>query len=114
MRFDTDIDFEVDDLDFFIAENGKKPTRATIELISEYIESRRVLPTSTPFPGHWQNAKTPYSVEVMDNMSPASSIQHQAIMKGAQLGLTAAAENAVAYFMDEVPATILYISATEK
>jgi len=34
-------------------------------------------------------------------------------MKGAQIGLTAAAENVIAYWIDESPAEIMFISATE-
>lgn len=81
--------------------------------VSEYAESRRVLPTNTPFPGPWRNAKTPYLVEPMDNMSAHSPVQRTIIAKGAQLGFTAAAENCVVYWMDVNPAEILFISATE-
>jgi len=34
-------------------------------------------------------------------------------MKGAQIGMTAAAECIVAYYMDAAPTEILYISATQ-
>ena len=81
--------------------------------ISEWVEGKRVMPSSTPFPGLWQNAKTPYAVEIMDNMSPASSVQHTVIIKGAQLGLTAAAENVIGYWMGPSPSEVLYISATQ-
>lgn len=48
-------------------------------------------------------------------MSPYSPIRHLAIMKGAQLGYTAGpCENAIAYWMDENPAPILVMSATEE
>jgi phage terminase large subunit GpA-like protein len=81
--------------------------------VSEYAERRRVLPTGTPFPGPWSNRRTPYLIEIMDNMSVMSPIQHTTIMKGAQLGFTAAAENAIVYWIDAVPAEILFLSATE-
>lgn len=81
--------------------------------ISEWVEGKRIMPSSTPFPGLWQNAKTPYAVEIMDNMSPASSVQHTVIIKGAQLGLTAAAENVIGYWMGPSPSEVLYISATQ-
>jgi phage terminase large subunit GpA-like protein len=101
------------DLDFFIELNNNKPTKRPEPLISEYITNKRLLPLNTPFPGFWDNSKTPYLVELMDNMSPASYVQHQSIMKSAQIGVTAAAENICAYFMDENPAEILYMSGTE-
>ena len=81
--------------------------------VSEYAETRRVLPTGTPFPGPWSNERTPYLTEIMDNMSVISPISHQAVMKGAQIGLTTAAENVLGYWMDASPAEIMFISATE-
>ena len=101
-------------IQFLRQENEKKPTREPIHLISEYAANKRILPANTPFPGFWDNSRTPYSVEIMDNMSPFSQIIHTVTMKAAQLGLSAAAENAIAYWMDESPATILYVSATDK
>jgi phage terminase large subunit GpA-like protein len=80
---------------------------------SEYAEKKRILPIGTPFPGPWKNRRTPYLIEPMDNMSPLSPIQQTIIMKGGQIGFTAAAENVLAYWMDVFPAEILFISATE-
>lgn len=82
--------------------------------VSQYAEARRVLPPGTPFPGPWANSRTPYLVEVMDNMSPSSPVQRTVIAKGAQLGFTAAAENVTAFWMDASPAEILFVSATEE
>jgi phage terminase large subunit GpA-like protein len=100
--------------DFLLELYGQRPVHKPIERVSEYIEGKRVLPPNTPFPGFWTNDKTPYSIEIMDNLSPASPIQHTVVMKGAQLGLTAAAENILAYWIDEFPAEILFISATDE
>lgn len=82
--------------------------------VSEYAEARRVLPPGTPFPGPWANSRTPYLVEPMNNMSPSSPIQRTVVAKGAQLGFTAAAENVTAFWMDQSPAEILFVSATEE
>jgi phage terminase large subunit GpA-like protein len=103
-----------DDGLFLLGQFELMPTKPPMALISDYAQQRRILPVNTPFPGRWDNSKTPYSVEIMDNMSPHSPIQHTAVMKGVQLGLTAAAENVIAYFMDEFPSEILYVTATEK
>jgi len=81
--------------------------------ISEYAEKRRTLPAGTPFPGPWRNDLTPYLIEIMDAMSPHSDIQRVVVAKGAQLGLTACAENIIAYYMDASPAEVLFVSATE-
>jgi phage terminase large subunit GpA-like protein len=93
--------------------HSQKPTEAPIQIISDYIEGRRIMPTSTPFPGFWENGRTPYSIEPMDNMSPSSPIQREIWMKATQLGASAVAENIIAYYMDMSPAEILYVSATE-
>jgi len=100
------------DIDFFIDENLKKPIRKPIGLISDYIQDRRIMPPSTPFPGFWSNERTPYLIEIMNNMAPHSPVQHTVFMKGAQIGATANAENVIAYWIDESPAEILFISAT--
>ena len=101
------------EFDFLRQENKLKPTARPPGTISGYVEGLRVLPPSTPFPGLWENSRSPYSVEIMDNMSPFSPVINTDVMKGAQLGLTAAAENVVAYWMDPNPAEVLYVSATE-
>ena len=93
--------------------NDKKPVSPPMGKISEYIEGRRILPPNTPFPGFWRNSRTPYAVEIMDNMAPFSSIIETSFMKAAQLGLTAAAENIIAYWMDMYPTEVLYITSTE-
>lgn len=102
------------DIAFFREERKRRPTGLVDPLISHWIESRRVLPSNTPRPGYWRNEFTPYLVEIMDNMSPASPIQHTALMKGVQLGATATAENVIAYWIGESPAAILYVSATDE
>jgi phage terminase large subunit GpA-like protein len=90
------------------------PTTLSIIPISRYAEENRILPMNTPFPGPWSNDRTPYSVEIMDNMGPLSTVQRTVVLKGAQIGLTAAGECVTCYYMDQVPAEILFISATEE
>jgi phage terminase large subunit GpA-like protein len=101
------------DLDFAREIAGKRPITIPIQRISEYIEGRRIMPTSTPFPGFWENSRTPYLVEPMDNMSPSSPIQREIDMKSTQMGFSAMIENIIAYYMDIAPTEILYCSATE-
>lgn len=105
--------YEPGEIEFLRKMVDKKPVSQPEPLISEWIEGRRVYPKSTPFPGPHRNSKTPYCVELMDNMSPYSPIQYQDVLKGVQLGLTVAAENVIAYYIGECPAEILYVSATE-
>ena len=98
---------------FLIEQNSYKPVDPPPHLISAYVEGHRVLPPNTPFPGFWENSRTPYLVEIMDNMSPYSPTIITTVMKGAQLGVTAAAENVMGYWMDANPSEILYVSATD-
>ena len=84
------------------------------DTISGWVEGFRILPMNTPFPGPWQNSRTPYAAEIMDNMSPHTPVIQQWIMKGAQIGLTAAAENVVGYWMKENPSEVMLVTATEE
>lgn len=101
------------EIDFLARENEMKPSDRPPPTVSGYVEGHRVLPPSTPFPGLWENRRTPYAVEIMDNMGPFSPVIYTDVMKGAQLGITAGAENVIAYWMDAQPAEILYVSSTE-
>jgi phage terminase large subunit GpA-like protein len=72
------------------------------------------MPVGSPRPGPWSNDYTPYLIETMQNLSPSSPVQREIVMKGAQGGWTAAAENVICYFIDEMPSNILFVSATDK
>jgi phage terminase large subunit GpA-like protein len=102
------------EIDFFLDENSKKKSIPPRDKISEYIAEKRTLPTNTPFPGPWDNDKTPYLTQIMDWLSPSSNVQHVVLMKAAQIGGTAVGENIIGYYMDECPSEILYISATDR
>lgn len=101
------------DIEFLRTENFKRPVNPPLDKISVYAE-KRVLPPGTPFPGQWDNSHTPYGIEIMDNMSPWSDIRHTAVMKAPQLGFTSIAENVTCYWIDESPAPILFMSATDE
>jgi phage terminase large subunit GpA-like protein len=51
---------------------------------------------------------------IMDWMGVRSPVQHGVVMKGAQIGLTAAAENVIAYWMDEKTDALLGKWATKR
>lgn len=101
------------DVAYLREETAKMPTEPPPRLISEWVEGFRILPPNTPFPGPWMNARTPYLVEPMDNLSPFSPVTITSILKGAQLGFTAGAENVVGYWMRANPSEVMYISATD-
>jgi phage terminase large subunit GpA-like protein len=92
--------------------NAKKRIKPPSTSISKFIQKTRVMPPESPIPGPVDLSITPWIVEWLENMSPASPIQHQAIKKAAQIAATFAVENAIAYYMKEQPCGILYISAT--
>lgn len=101
------------DIDFFREQLSHAPVEPPPGSVADWIQGRRVMPTSTPFPGFWNNAKTPYLVEPMDCMSPTSHIRHIALMKSAQMGASAVMENIIAFYMGAAPTSILYVAATE-
>lgn len=82
--------------------------------VSECAAQNRVMPAGSQFPGPWSNDRTPYLVEIMDNLSAYSGIQRTIVVKGTQLGLTTAAENGLGYWMDSFPSKILFVSATQE
>lgn len=101
------------DVDFLFEQNDRKPIRQPEKLISKYIHGRRVMPPGSPFEGVYDINKGPYVIEIGDNMSPYSHVRHQAVKKGVQIFATTIAENAMAYYIGERPAKILYMSATD-
>jgi len=103
------IQSDYDHLDRLIEQ---KPIYPPPPLISEWVQGRRVLPPGTPFPGPWDNAKTPYFVEIMDALSPNSPVQHVVLMKSRKVGATTMAENVVGYFIEN-PSPIEYVTATQ-
>jgi len=81
--------------------------------VSDFAEDRRVLPPGTPFPGPWRNVRSPYVVEIMDNLSVGSPVEEVAWIKCSQIGATAASENFIAYIIAVAPGPILYCTAKE-
>ena len=100
------------DADWFREQIALSPVEPPPDSIAEWIEGRRVMPTDTPFPGFWDNSKTPFWVELMEDLSPGSHIRHEVLLKPAQIGASAMAENIIAFYIGAAPAQILYISAT--
>jgi len=63
--------------------------------------------------GNWRNSRTPYLVEIMNELSPQSKTKEVAVLKGTQLGFTEAATNWVMYNMHTNPSSFLYLMPTE-
>jgi phage terminase large subunit GpA-like protein len=100
------------DADFFAEQIGLSPVEPPPASIADWIQDRRVMPTDTPFPGFWDNDRTPFWVEVMEDLSPSSPVKHEVLLKPAQIGASAIAENVIAFYIGAAPAKILYVSAT--
>jgi len=75
--------------------------------ISEWAERYRMLPkTSTAEHGKWRNERTPYLVEIMNEMSPQSLASDVAFMKAAQVGGTELLINSAFYYIVHDPSPI--------
>lgn len=101
------------DISFLRSLNEDKPTTRPPHLISEYIEGRRVLPSSSPLPGPWENWRSQYAVEIMDCFSPYNPTRWIDFMSAAQVVKTSVIENVIGYGMDANPSPMLYISGTD-
>lgn len=88
----------------FLRRQCARLTTATRELLpSEWSEKKRYLPaSSTSIPGYYRFDVAPYWREVIDCMSPESSVRHVSIMKGVQIGATTILENTIGYYIDQV------------
>lgn len=80
--------------------------------IDEWAEQYRYLPPDSPEPGKWRNARTPYLVDIMRTMSPGSLYREGYLMKGHQLGGSAAGENFIGHAITCAAGNILAVFAT--
>jgi hypothetical protein len=65
-------------------------------------------------PGPWRNSRTPYLVEIMDCLSPASPIERVVVMKGAQLGYSEAGNNWLGHCVAQPDETARVIEFRDK
>lgn len=80
--------------------------------ISEHAEEYRTLPQGDRYYGPLRLDRSPYLREIMNNMSPKSSVRHTVVMKGAQLGFTMALECIMCYYIGYSPADQLLVTAS--
>ncbi|WP_067521641.1 phage terminase large subunit family protein [Endozoicomonas ascidiicola] len=90
---------------------GLKPdTRMTV---SEWADEHRILPMkSAKEAGRWRTVRTPYLKEIMDCLSPSSSVEQVAFMKGAQVGGTECGNNWLGYVIHHTPGPMMYVLPT--
>lgn len=81
--------------------------------VSEWADEHRVLSSeASAEAGPWRTSRTPYLREIMDCLSSYSSVETVAVMKGAQIGMSETALNALGYFIHHAPGPILYVLPT--
>lgn len=108
------LEYRESDIAFLRRLNMSRQIKRPKPSIADFVDGLRIMPPGSPFPGIYRVEKTPYLREIMECLSPYSPIRHVVWMKGAQIAATTAAENVILYYMDESPAAILYMSATEE
>jgi len=82
--------------------------------VSEWAERYRRFPDDDAFPGPWRHDTAPELVEIMDALSPHDPCEEAAIIKCAQSGGSASAENWIGYISDLRPGPVLFVQATLK
>jgi len=103
-----------EDLLVYFGEGFMPPDRPQV---SEWAEANRVLTRKeSPFPGAWNNDRTPFLVEPMDCLSMDSPIRVVIFMKGGQIGGSEIGNNWVGYLMAEPAAhgPILMVLPTDQ
>lgn len=82
------------------------------EHVSVWAERYRVVPEMGAKPGPWRNSVAPYLVEPMDALSPDDPCEQVVIIKPAQSGGSAIAENWLGFIMHRTPGPAMYIGPT--
>lgn len=79
---------------------------------SEWAPRYRRFAPEDPIPGPWRNETAPELVEIMDALGPDDPCAEASIIKCAQSGGSASAENWIGFLSDLVPAPMLFVQAT--
>ncbi|MDR0363508.1 MAG: phage terminase large subunit family protein, partial [Bacteroidales bacterium] len=107
----TNNDFDISDFDFSPYHGGLRPD--SILLVSDWSDANRVLSqTASSEPGKFRTERTPYLKEIMDALSPSSSVEKVVFMKGSQIGGTEAGNNWIGYVIDQAPGPMLVVQPT--
>ena len=94
-----------------MAEGLKPPERLTV---SEWAKENRYFPDDAAIPGQWSHDTAPELVEIMDALSPQDPCEEVIVMKCAQSGGSASAENWLGFISDLAPGPVLFVQATFK
>ena len=98
-------------LDQALAEGMRPPPRLTV---AEWAVANRKFPEDAPIPGDWNHDTAPELVEIMDALSPHDPCEEVILVKCAQSGGSASAENWLGFISDLAPGPVLFVQATFK
>ncbi len=81
--------------------------------VSEWSDRHRMLSSkASSEPGRWRTSRTPYLKEIMDCLSPTSSVERVVFMKAAQLGATEMGSNWIGYVIHHAPGPMMAVWPT--
>jgi phage terminase large subunit GpA-like protein len=104
----------LNDLAFLKTLTEQKPIDRGPKTVSEHVHNLRIMPPGNPLPGIVDIYRTPYLIEIMDNMSPSSPVQEQDIMKSVQSAMTFGAENVIITAAPRWNMEVLYVTGTDE
>lgn len=96
-------------IDRAFAHGLRPPPRISV---SDWAAEHREFAEDAPFPGKWDRTRAPYLDEIMDVLSPHDPAAVVSIIKCAQSGGSASAENWIGYVSDVAPGPMMYVQAT--
>lgn len=102
------------DIEYLESLVDQKVTDLGATSIAEAIHGKRTMPPGTPLPGIVNVYRTPYLLELMENMSPSSPIKRTTVMKSVQSAMTWFAECVIAAWQLHWPTKMLYLTATRE
>ncbi len=80
---------------------------------SDWAERHRVVAEETsPHPGKWRNARTPFLVEIMDTMAPSHWARRTTVMKSVQVSGSEGLSNILGWIIDSAPGPALVVHPT--
>ncbi|MBM3928569.1 MAG: terminase [Sphingomonadales bacterium] len=96
-------------LDRAFSQGLRPPVRMKV---SRWSVQYRRFADDDPLPGPWRNETAPELVEIMDSLTPEDPCEQAAIIKCAQSGGSASAENWIGFISDLAPGPMLFVQAT--
>ena len=101
----------VEQLYFGSAAAGIRPD--PLLTISQWADKyRKLSQRASAEPGPWRTDRTPYLREIMDCLSPSSSIERVVFMSGAQVGKTESGNNWIGYVIHQAPGPMMAVQPT--